>query len=659
MAERYRRILSIEEMYFQEESPLLLEKAALLFDQQKEINIFQGKFINIQSTPIAAAYVDISCFDIAGKDLGTVQGIYLDMDVQQNFSFGSNVPVEIPYVDARKFTFKIVKIVYSNGNTNELNLPMHSIAKVEGFSANFPYREQYVREISFLNPKVKCKNILVENKEYWICPCGTLNAKKDKMCRNCDLSIDKLTKLSDSSYLAQRHKEYEKEARRKRQIEQQQEEDRLRAIHIRNKKLVKLFSVCAAVFAVVFLLTNYVVFPQYYSSKAEEYINDKDFGSAEKTYQKITSQIRKSKELDGYYNYCIKFLGENDIDSAEQCYTKIQDTEKAKDDKLNNLWKEACIKEANNNNQDNMLLCYSHIKNQETLENKELNETFMECGKKLLIDMDFENAVTLYLSKVTDNYSTSLENIYYESAKQLIEKGKYMEAIDNCFNGISAEHLAELSNNLKNAYILSVDEGASNVNNFSKIEKYLSKDNISSIKKVLYSKGKKGVNVDGTYTFSENCFDQLGNYKDSEKYSKFLKLINSSDVQYAYKKLLKMNSKFAKKYLRENERIKKYKNSLSEIMGSWEGNNLGCDYYVTISDSKVKYKRYYDYKPVWGMVDPRAGELLDSGNYDLKYSSDLGWYYIRFDKKWTISKTKNILKFQFYDDGKETIKLHK
>lgn len=657
MAERYRRILSIEEMYFQEESPLLLEKAALLFDQKKEINIFQAKFINIQSTPIAAVYVEITCFDIAGKNLGTVQGIYLDMDVQRNFSFGSNVPVEIPYVDARKFAFKITKIVYTNGNINEPNLPMHSIPQVESLNASYPHIEQYVREVSLLNPRVKCKNILIENKEYWICPCGTLNAKKNKMCRNCDLSIDKLTKLSDRSYLDQRHMEYEKEVRRKKQIKQQEEEARFREIHIRNKKLAKIFSGCAVVLVVVFLLANYVVFPQCYSSKAKKYINDKDFDSAEKTYQKITSQIRKSKELDGYYNYCIKFLNENDIDSAEQCYTKIQDTERAKDDKLNNLWKEACINEANNN-QDNMILCYSHIKNQDILENKELNNTFMECGKKLLIDLDFENAEALYLSKVTDNYSTSLENIYYESAKKLIEKGNYIEAIDNCFNYISAEHLAELSNDLKNAYILSIDKGTSNVNNFIKIEKYLSQDNISLIKKILYSKGKKGLNVNGANTFSENCFAQLGNYKDSEKYSKFLKLINSNDVQYVYKKLLKMNSKLAKKYLNENEEIKQYKNSLSEIIGSWEGNDSGYDYYVTISDSKVKYKRYYDYKPVWGMVDPRAGELRDSGNYNLKYSSSLGWYYIRFDKKWTISKTKNTLKFQFYDVWKRTIKLH-
>lgn len=643
MTERYRRILSIEEMYFQEESPLLLEKAALLFDQQKEINIFQGKFINIQSTPIAAVYVDITCFDIAEKNLGTVQGIYLDMDVQQNFSFGANVPVEIPYVDARKFAFKITKIVYTNGNINELNLPIHSIAKVESLSASYPYIEQYVRELNALNPKVRCKNILVENKEYWICPCGTLNAKKNRMCRNCDLSIDKLTKLSDSSYLAQRQMVYEEEERRKKQIEQQQEEARLRDIHIRNKKLAKLFSIFAVVLAVVFLLANYVVLPQYYSSKAEEYINDKDFDFAEKTYQKITRQIRKSKELDGYYNCCIKFLGENDIDSAEQCYIKIQDTERAKDDKLNNLWKEACIKEANNYNQDNMLLCYSHIKNQDILENKELNDTFMGCGKKLLIAMDFKNAKTLYLSKVTDNHSTSLENVYYESAKELIEKGNYIEAIDNCFTYISAEHLAKLNKSLKNAYILSLDKSSWNSNRFSKIEKYLSQEDISSVKKILYSEGKKKLNINGSNTFSENCFTQLKNYKDSNDYIKFLKVISNDNLTQRYKSLKKIKLPFAKKYIKENDAFKKYR----EICGNWISYDYGWVIIVNISMDKGVHITYYsdenDYKKGKKFIDKiedicyKSNELYESfldhkitlttsGKLKLRFSDNSGSY---------------------------------
>lgn len=643
MAERYRRILSIEEMYFQEESPLLLEKAALLFDQQKEINIFQAKFINIQSTPIAAVYVDISCFDIAGKSLGTVQGIYLDMDVQQNFSFGSNVPVEIPYVDARKFAFKITKIVYTNGNINEPRLPMHSIPQVESLNASYPHIEQYVREVSLLNPRVKCKNILIENKEYWICPCGTLNAKKNKMCRNCDLNIDKLTKLSDRSYLDQRHMEYEEEVRRKKQIKQQEEEARLREIHIRNKKLVKIFSVCAVVLVVVFLLANYVVFPQYYSSKAEEYINDKDFGSADKTYQKITSQLRKSKELDGYYNYCIKFLGENDIDSAEQCYTKIQDTERAKDNKLNNLWKEACIKAANNNDQDNMISYYSHIKNQDILENKELNDTFMECGKKLLIDMDFENAEALYLSKVTDNYSTSLENIYYESAKQLIDKGNYIEAIDNCFNYISAEHLAELSNNLKNAYILSLDKSPWNSNRLSKIEKYLSQENISSIKKTLYSKGKKNLNINGTNTFSENCFAQLKNYKDSNEYNKLLKVISNENLTERYKALRKMKIPFAKKYIKENDALGKYR----EICGNWMtngGSGWGWVITVNISMDKGAHIIYY-----FDESDYRKGKKFSDNIEDICYKSN-ELYESFWDHKITLTASGK-LKLRFDDNS--------
>lgn len=650
MRERYRKILSIDKMYYQKGSPLLLEKAALLFDEQKEINIFQGKFTNVQSLPIAAVYVEITCYDISGKELGAIQGIYLDMNIRQNRSFGTDIPVEIPFADARKFAFAITKIAYTNGTVNDQTISLHSIPEIKGLIIDGPVMEQYIREISLLNSMVKCRNMLVQDEEYWVCPCGILNAKENKTCRKCGLNIAKLTKLSDTAYLNQRHMEYEEELRRKEEIEKQQEEDRRRDIHNRNIKGVKLFLVCALILTSIFLLAKYIVLPRYYSSQAERYLNAKDFDTAEKTYQKITGSLRTSRELEGYYDYCIKFLNENDIDSAQACYEKIQGTEEVKDTELNDLWKKACIKEANNGNQDHMLLCYSNIKNRDIIESKELNDALLQCGKKLLIDLDFENAKELYFSKIADKYSASLENVYYDSAKYLIEEGNYMEAVDHCFEHISSEHLSELSSDLKKAYLLSIDKKYTCINNFSKIQEYLSKADVSSIKKVLYTKGKKNLRSNEYSAFSDFCFAQLKNYKDSSMYRKFLGIIKSGDIQGVYKKLQKLNTGIAKRYLRENIEIKEYKESLKKIIGSWKGNHLGYDYYVTITESKVTYIRYYD--------DQWVGELRDSDSYKLKYSSYSGWYYTRFGKDLKIIRTGNVLKFEFYDVWKRTIKMH-
>lgn len=655
MDSRYRRILSMDEMYFQEESPIFLEKAALLFDQQKEINIFQGKFTNLQRIPVSAVYVDIVCCDISGKELGTVQGIYLDMNIPQNYSFGSNVPVEIPYADARKFAFTIAKIAYVNGNVEVPRILLHKIAQANELNSIKPFTEQYLREIRLLNESIVCKNLLTDEKSHWICPCGALNTKKERECRNCSLSYKRVIKLSDTSYLKQRKIEYEEKERQDNLIMQQKEETRIREAKIRNKKIAWLFSICVATIIFGYIIVNYLVMPQYYGNKAEKYISNKDYKSAERTYQKITNSIRKSKKIKGYYNSCIKFLSENDIENAEKCYDKFKGTKKTKDEKINNLWKKACIKEMKDNS-DNMLLCYSHINNKEVLENKELNKAFMKYGKRLLINKDFNNAIQ-YFNNVSETYSVSLENTYYEGADKLIENGWYMEAIDNCFQHISQEHINELQDNLKNAYLSSINI-ATNINNLSKIKKYLSQDNMSSIKKTLYLKGKKELKVNGYNTLSENCFAQLGNYRDSKKYGDFIKITNSDDVSYIYKTLLGMHSPLAKKYLRENKEIKKYKKTLKEIVGTWKGNKTGCDFYITISNSMVNCKRYYDHKPCWGIVDPRAGELRDSGKYRLKYSSELGWYYVKYGKKLTISKSQNMLKFQFYDVWKETIKMH-
>lgn len=62
------------------------------------------------------------------------------------------------------------------------------------------------------------------------------------------------------------------------------------------------------------------------------------------------------------------------------------------------------------------------------------------------------------------------------------------------------------------------------------------------------------------------------------------------------------------------------------------------------------------------VLDDKQTNHLDAINYHkeyrLKYSSELGWYYVKYGKKLTISKSQNMLKFQFYDVWKETIKMH-
>ncbi len=87
--------------------------------------------------------------------------------------------------------------------------------------------------------------------------------------------------------------------------------------------------------------------------------------------------------------------------------------------------------------------------------------------------------------------TASLENVYYNSAKYLIEEGNYMEAVDHCFEHISSEHLSELSSDLKKAYLLSIDKKYTCINNFSEILEYLSKADVSSIKKICIQKGKR------------------------------------------------------------------------------------------------------------------------------------------------------------------------
>lgn len=241
---------------------------------------------------------------------------------------------------------------------------------------------------------------------------------------------------------------------------------------------------------------------------------------------------------------------------------------------------------------------------------------------------------------VINKYSTSLENIYYESAKQLIEKGNYIEAIDNCFNYISAEHLTELSNNLKNAYILSLDKSPWNSNRFSKIEKYLSQEKIFSIKKILYSKGKKNLNVNGANTFSENCFAQLKNYKDSNEYNKLLRVISNDNLTQRYKSLRKMKLPFAKKYSKENDALKKYR----QICGNWISYDYGWVITVNISMDKGAHIIYY-----FNENHYRKGKKFSDEVEDICYKSN-ELYESFWDHKITLTASGK-LKLRFNDNS--------
>lgn len=325
MAERYRRIKTMEEMRFQEDSPIFLEKAALLLDQQKEINIFQGKFTNIQNQPVSAVYIDIVCFDIFGKELGTVQGLYLDMNIAQNQSFGTNVPVEIPFSDAREFEIIVTKVAYADGNVNELNLPLHQIKGAESLDSRDPYKQQYIREIHLLNAKVNCNNMVVHNKEYWICSCGTLNNSNSSVCRVCNLNIQKQLEVSDFSYLKQRLNDYKEKLQIENQMKIEAAHDKKRKIIHRSALGVLVIGIlCLVTFPMLNLVTQQIKSSKY--SMATKKFKDKNYAVAIKEFQDLGNyHDSKEKMIESKYLLSKQYIEEEKYDKAKKMLGQIKE----------------------------------------------------------------------------------------------------------------------------------------------------------------------------------------------------------------------------------------------------------------------------------------------------------------------------------------------
>lgn len=329
MNERYHRILSIDEMYFQEDSPLLLEKAALLFDRKKQVNIFQGRFINMWNKSIFAVYINIGCFDVFGKKLGDVQGSYLDMDISQNVSFGDNIPVEIPYLDARKFVFTISKIAFKDGEIKECALQLYNVANAQSISSSCSYEEQYIREINNLNPRVECKNIVVCNKTYWICSCGALNYKSSSRCRVCNLSFQKQLEVSDVTYLEEKSKAYKEELQKDEEELQKIKEKRTDSIRkILHDSALGTFVI--AVVCLVVILIFYFVLPQIKYIEATKCFESKKYDKAIEEYQDIENyRDSKEKMMESKYVLSKKYIQQKKYNKAKSLLESIQDYKKA------------------------------------------------------------------------------------------------------------------------------------------------------------------------------------------------------------------------------------------------------------------------------------------------------------------------------------------
>lgn len=249
MAERFEKLFILPSNLYSEGSPIIISAGALLKDTETGKVIAQIKYHSISSTPIKALKIKVVAYDISGVELeGVDEYQYLDLNVKQGQDFGANKAIVLPNVVTRSFGITSVEVIFSNGISQSLAMPMKSLPQSEYLSSLLRSDElvkQYQIETSqdALYVPQKASNI-------WCCSCGEWNSNGS--CTRCGVDFTVANKYLDSSLLEPKMAEriIKEEQAREQQQQAAIEQEKIAQENQKRKKRKTTLLVIAAVLVV-------------------------------------------------------------------------------------------------------------------------------------------------------------------------------------------------------------------------------------------------------------------------------------------------------------------------------------------------------------------------------------------------------------------------
>lgn len=199
--DKFFEIYRDTKIYFDINSPLIIEALALYKDNSENRMLIQVKFRNIQEKTIIGCKVNVKEYEIDGTSTGdTTEYSYLDLNVSKGDVFGQKVPIYLKNIKTRKVHIEVINVVFNNYEVWKNNNKEWSVAetqkKIEEVFDNNNY-------LTIIRDKLgdKAKFVPINKENYWLCSCGTLNFHDAKVCYQCNNNIDEEIKLIDKNIL--------------------------------------------------------------------------------------------------------------------------------------------------------------------------------------------------------------------------------------------------------------------------------------------------------------------------------------------------------------------------------------------------------------------------------------------------------------------------
>lgn len=286
MSERYSRLFSLSENLYAEGSPVIIAAGALLKDNETGKVLAQIKLRSISPKMIKAATVSILPYDVAGNPLGDiVEYQYLDIKAARDSEFGQKTPVILPNASTRAYSVIVSEVIFDDNSiwcdSGSAWRPLPVQKTLAGEFEDNELTKQFK-----LKYGSKCEYVFQEEKDLWMCACGSINHNTEEKCHSCDGRFEafktfelKILKANCEARMVEEKKRAELAAAEAKAA---------------TKKAGKIAAICAAVAVVIIaaaLLTTKVIIP---NSKYQNAVNLKE---AKKYVEAITLRLNLCRDI--------------------------------------------------------------------------------------------------------------------------------------------------------------------------------------------------------------------------------------------------------------------------------------------------------------------------------------------------------------------------
>ena len=405
MSDRFERILSLDKELWCKDSPVLIEKGALLKDSYTNKYLVQLKFLNLCPKTVIGLTLKVIYHDKINETSGETEFTYTDLKAEKGTYFGDNKPLYIPNENAREFEFIVTKVVFDDNSqwNNENKFIEIGETKV---SAEEKIIEQLKRDLNTY------ENISMPgfSTNYWYCVCGQFNINSEDECCKCKRNKEELKKVSDINTLKSNLAVYEqKEAERLEKERKKAAEDKKR-----NKKIFKICLVIAVV-AVVGITGGKAIKKNIDYRHAEALMESGKYDEATAAFKKL-GDYKDSPEMIKYING-EKLFEEGKYDKAEAIFKELGQEEKFKD----KLYQQA-EKIFENRKYNEAITIFEKLGDY-----KDSKDKIYQCAVKMFENGEYLNAS--YMFKKLGDYKDS-KDIIYQCGEIWLKNGAYSMAAD-------------------------------------------------------------------------------------------------------------------------------------------------------------------------------------------------------------------------------------